>query len=107
MRFKLIILLLAGLQLAALTACEQEVAQKVSLPRPVHAQRVADVSDLVERSFPGRAKAENEVNRSFRVSGPLIALPANVGDKVEKGDVLARIDPRDYEVILRNAEAQL
>ena len=97
--------LMAPLVLAA--GCEEEAATKPDIARPVIAQRVADVSALVERSFPGRAKAENEVNRSFRVSGPLITRPVKVGDQVKQGDVVARIDPRDFEVVLRNAEAQL
>jgi len=97
-------LLALGLLLAG---CEEEPATKPDIVRLVNAQRVADVSALVERSFPGRAKAENEVNSSFRISGSLITRPSNVGDQVKKGDVVARIDPRDYEVILRNTQAQL
>jgi multidrug efflux pump subunit AcrA (membrane-fusion protein) len=47
------------------------------------------------------------VDLSFRVAGPLITRPVNVGDKVKQGDVVARIDPRDFEVEVRNAEGQL
>lgn len=59
------------------------------------ALKVADASGLLERAFPGRARASQEVNLSFRVSGPLITLPVEVGDKVQADDVLARIDPND------------
>jgi len=44
---------------------------------------------------------------SFRVSGPLITFPVKVGDEVEQGRVLARIDPRDYQVNLSNVQGQL
>jgi RND family efflux transporter MFP subunit len=47
------------------------------------------------------------VDLSFRVAGPLITLPVKVGDTVRKGRDLARIDPRDFEVDLRNAEGRL
>lgn len=75
--------------------------------RPVRAMKVGDVEALVARSFPGRAEAAQEVDLAFRVSGPLVALPANVGDEVSKGDLVARIDPRDFEVTLRNAGGNL
>ncbi len=58
-------------------------------------------------SFPGRAKATQEVNLSFRVAGPLITRPVIIGDTVKAGDVLARIDPRDFEVNLRAVQGQL
>jgi RND family efflux transporter MFP subunit len=68
---------------------------------------VGDLAAMEQRSFPGRAQAAQEVDLSFRVTGPLIARPVNVGDEVEAGDLIARIDPRDFEVALRNAEGNL
>jgi RND family efflux transporter MFP subunit len=56
--------------------------------------------------FPGRAKATQEVDLSFRVSGPLIQR-LDVGQEVKTGDVVARIDPRDYEIEVRNVQGQL
>ena len=89
-----------------LAACEQKAPEQQP-PRLVNAMRVADTSGLTERSFPGRARAGQEVNRSFRVSGPLITLPVNVGDEVKAGDILARIDPQDFETKLATLEGQL
>ena len=51
--------------------------------------------------------AYQEINLSFRIGGPLIQFPVKVGDAVQKGQVLARIDPRDYDVGLRQAQGQL
>jgi RND family efflux transporter MFP subunit len=75
--------------------------------RPVRAVRVGDATALSGRVLPGKAKATQEVNLSFRVSGPLISRPIDVGDEVTEGQVLAKIDPRDFEVNLRNVRAQL
>jgi len=86
---------------------EEQSGPKEEVIRPVHAIRVADTTRLSETAFPGRASAGQEVNLSFRVSGPLITLSADLGDKVKQGDVVARIDPRDFEVLLRNTQAQL
>ena len=89
-----------------LVACGPE-PEKAPLIRPVIAIRVADTSGLMERAFPGRAKAGQEVNLSFRVAGPLIALPASVGDEFKAGDLVARIDPTDFESAVRTVQGQL
>jgi RND family efflux transporter MFP subunit len=59
------------------------------------------------RAFPGQAEANEEAGLSFRVGGSLIELSANVGDTVKKGQVLAKLDPQDFEVRLRAAEGEL
>ncbi|UCC29631.1 MAG: efflux RND transporter periplasmic adaptor subunit [Phycisphaerales bacterium] len=102
-RIGVIVLALATLGLGA---CKQEPEQPRP-PRRVFAIRVADTSGLTERAFPGRAKAAQEVNLSFRVSGPLIAFPVDVGAVFKKGAVVARIDPQDYETALRTLQGQL
>jgi RND family efflux transporter MFP subunit len=102
------LLVLSGLFAALLlSACEQQTEAKKAAPRLVNAMRVADVSGLSERSFPGRARAGQEVNLSFRVSGPLIALPVSVGDEMKAGDIAARIDPRDFESMVRSVQGQV
>ena len=98
-----LILLIPAMLLAG---CEQK-APEPQPPRLVNAMRIADTSGFAERSFPGRARAGKEVNRSFRVSGPLIAFPVSVGDEVKAGDILARIDPKDFENELATLEGQL
>jgi RND family efflux transporter MFP subunit len=93
--------------LAALLAGCGRAPEEVVVIRPVRAVKAGDVASLTARSFPGKAKATQEVNLSFRVSGPLVEFPVIVGDVVTAGQVLARIDPRDFQVELRNARAQL
>ena len=76
-------------------------------PKKVKAVKLGGVSDLAERSFPGRARAAQEVNLSFRVSGPLVDLPVNVGDEVTQGQLLAQIDPTDYESRVKAVRGEL
>lgn len=57
------------------------------------------------RSFPGRVQASDQVDLSFRVDGPLTEFPVVEGDSVSKGQVVARIDPRDYRIRLDSARA--
>ena len=73
----------------------------------VRAVQVSDPAEFANRWFPGQAKATQEVDLSFRVAGPVIRFPVNVGDEVPKGQELARIDPRDFEVEVRNVQGQL
>ncbi len=88
-----------------LTACEEP--PPVEPIRPVLATKVGDVEGLRSNRFPGRAKATEETNLSFRVRGPLITRAVSVGDRVEAGDLIAQIDPTDYEVALENMKGRL
>jgi RND family efflux transporter MFP subunit len=90
-----------------LSGCGTEAPDQEPSIRPVRVTVVGDFDALERRSFPGRAQATQEVELSFRVQGPLIGLPVKIGDKVQQGDLVARIDPRDFEVQLRNADGQL
>lgn len=85
----------------------REPASEAEPVRPVRAIKVGDLKAIQGREFPGRARAGDEVDLSFRVSGPLVALPVDVGSKVKKGDVIAAIDPRDFQAALDSAEGSL
>jgi RND family efflux transporter MFP subunit len=93
--------------IAGLGACSKE-PEEAEIIRPVRAVKVGDAAVFTGRSFPGRARAHQEVDLSFRVAGPLVELPTDiVGRGYRKGDVIARIDPRDYEVKVQDAEGKL
>ena len=63
-----------GLLMACtLVGCREPAADPTV--RPVRAVKVGDVTGITGRSFPGQASATEEVNLSFRISGP---LPAKV-----------------------------
>lgn len=61
-------------------------------------------SDLV-RTFPGRVDASRRAELAFRVPGQLQEILVREGDLVEAGEVLARLDPADYEVVLEDRQA--
>ena len=91
-----------------LAACDQGVPVSEQPVRPVRAIKVGEAGPLADRWFPGQARAHNEADLSFRVSGPLIVLPNDiVGREFKAGEAIARIDPRDYEVKVADIEAQL
>ncbi len=85
--------------------CGKEEPQKQeTVVRPVKTM-VLSSGATVTREYPGRVRASNRVDLSFRVSGPLIEFPVNQGDYVEQGKLIARIDPRDFEVAVKEAKA--
>jgi len=94
------------LLLYILTGCGEEKVEK-NFIRPVRSMEVQSFDAIGKLSFPGRAQASREVNLSFRVTGPLIVRAVDVGAEVKRGDLIAQIDPRDYEVSLRDVQGQL
>ena len=86
--------------------CKQEVPIEEPV-RPVKALKVADAATFENIRYNGVAEAVREGDLSFRVGGPMITRAVKVGDEVKKGQILARIDPRDFEVRLRTVKGQL
>lgn len=62
---------------------------------------VESVSTRRQVRFSGIIRASREAVLSFAVSGRMVNRPAEIGDRVAGGDVLARLDVREFE----NAEA--
>ena len=100
-----IVSLLLLVPVGFLTGCEEAPVEEPI--RPVLATKVGDVEGFQQNRFPGRAKAKEESNLSFRVQGPVISRAVNVGDVVKAGDLIAQIDPVDYEVALENMNGRL
>jgi RND family efflux transporter MFP subunit len=73
--------------------------------RPVISITVADVASFRESTLPGRAKAAQEADLAFEVSGKLIERPVDVGTKLRRGQVVAVLDPRDFQNALDRALA--
>ncbi len=62
-----------------------------------------------EKSFlqyPGRVKAAQDIDMSFRVSGRIKSINVVDGQTVRAGQLIATIDPSDYEVQLAATEAK-
>ena len=100
--------IMPGLLSMIMAGCTAEPPEKEEPVRPIKAFQVVDIGQQRTRSFPGRAKAHNEVDLSFRVAGQLIELRNDIiGQKFARGDTIARLDPRDYEVRVDDVSGQL
>jgi RND family efflux transporter MFP subunit len=62
-------------------------------------------AELLE--IPGRVQAAERSDLAFRVPGLLIQLPVVAGQRVVSGQVLARLDPRDFENRVQLEQARL
>ena len=85
---------------------EPEKAETIAV-RPIKLMTVGSALTGQMRKLPGTVRATDRVNLAFQVAGPLVELPVKEGQRVKKGDLLARIDPQDYETNLRNAKGTI
>ena len=79
-------------------AGQSAVMVKTEEVKPYHSE--------LQTTYPGRIKAASDVDLSFRVAGPLVRMPVDIGGFVKKGDLVAEIDPRDYALQLSATEAE-
>ena len=89
-----------------LVGCGSE-APKEEILRPVRYVEVFESGASRERSFSGIAEAGVESNLSFKVRGTLERVAVEVGSRVRRGNLIARLDPRDYELAVQEAESGL
>jgi RND family efflux transporter MFP subunit len=93
---------------AGLAGC-QRAEEKAAEPdaRPVHSLTIEKQSagDVVVLS--GRIAAEDETAVAFRIPGRMIDRPVNVGDRVRRGQVLARLEQMNERNQLLTAQAAL
>ena len=66
---------------------------------------VGSLQSSVEYSGEVRARVESRLG--FRVAGKIVQRQAQLGQHVKAGQVLAQLDPRDYQLAADAARAQL
>jgi RND family efflux transporter MFP subunit len=89
-----------------LTACGKGQAPLEPL-RAVKVLTVGESGSTTDLEFSGEVRARIESNLGFRVAGKLLSRPAEIGQRVKAGQLLAQIDPQDYRASADAAEAQL
>jgi RND family efflux transporter MFP subunit len=96
-----------SLSLPLLVACSKSAPPEPDVIRPVKAIQVGKDTGMHGRNFPGRARATQEVNLAFDVAGTLIERPVNIGDEVKTGDLIARLNPKDFQANVKSSQARL
>ncbi|MGQ1946959.1 efflux RND transporter periplasmic adaptor subunit [Geofilum sp. OHC36d9] len=105
MRTVLLFLTIVGLVL--LTAgCVDHVGEQKKEMRYVKVAKVTTPSFLDERSFNATIEENHQSSVAFRVGGQMASIYFSEGDYIEKGQVLAALDKRDFKTRLLAAEGQ-
>ena len=73
----------------------------------VRAQPLAEVLVDFERRAPAEVRALNDSTIAAEVSAVVLSVHADVGQAVKEGDLLLELDPVDYQLNLKQAEANL
>lgn len=89
----------------ALCACREE--PPLSPPRPAKLITAGETQGVNVAELAGEVKARVESGLGFRVGGKLISRRVESGQRVRRGEELARLDARDFQLSDRSADSAL
>ena len=92
--------------LFATAACEKEV-EIVEVVRAVKTITVKEQAAEQVFKFSGLVAAVESSGLSFEVGGNVEAVHVDIGDRVKKGEVLAKLDPEPFELEVEAINAEL
>lgn len=98
-------LLLAGL--FCLVACGKTAEKKATpeIIKPIKHGQVIRAGSTNNQEYSGTVQSSKAANLSFKVNGNISALPIKVGDRVRRGQLIARIDATDYRVQVEQSKS--
>lgn len=91
---------------AVLFSCGGGTKQEEATPKAVNIAECKDASVLPPTSFAGLTRSVDQVNVAFRVSGTISRVLVKEGDRVQKGQLIAVMDDRDYRLQLNATKAE-
>jgi RND family efflux transporter MFP subunit len=83
------------------------VSVPVPVPPVVRVTEVGAASAFGGHTYTGVVRARYETDLAFRVGAKIVSRHVEVGQRVSAGAVLFRLDPTDYRLALKAAEADL
>ncbi|MCK5680643.1 efflux RND transporter periplasmic adaptor subunit [bacterium] len=102
------LLFLAMLALFAVMGCsKKEEVVKEEVVRPAKIMTIENAESTRNFKFPGKVQALDRVELSFEVSGKLVEVAIKEGQRVSRGDVIAKLDPSNYQSQLDARQAQV
>lgn len=90
-----------------LAACKQEAAAPPAAPRQVRTTVIVEEAGATALTLTGRIEAEDEVPLAFRIGGRLLENSAKLAERLQRGDLVARLESQNEENQLRAATAAL
>jgi len=88
------------------SSCGSEEKENVKRIRPVKSMTVGKYGDATGKGYPGITKEYKDSDMSFRVGGPIIKYNVIEGERINRGALIAEIDPRDYLVVVQATQAR-
>jgi RND family efflux transporter MFP subunit len=89
-----------------LAACGEPPAPAAAV-KPVFVTTVTQAASAQTRSFSAVVRARVETDLGFRTGGKVVERLVEVGDAVKAGQVLAKLDPADYQLAVKAAADQV
>ena len=99
--------LAALVALVVVSGCSKESQTAAPQPRPVRTVTVEQRAAGATVTLTGRIEAEDEVALAFRISGRVLENDRKLGDRIEAGQVVARLESQNERNALRAAQANL
>ncbi len=93
--------------LLAISACREAPPPPVERVRAIKTVTVSEHASGRIREFSGVVEAADRSSISFEVSGNVREVRVDVGDRITKGQVLAVLDKRTYNLNVKAAEADV
>jgi membrane fusion protein, multidrug efflux system len=90
-----------------LASCQPEAETSAPIPRPVRTITVERSEAGIPVMLTGRIEAEDEVTLAFRIAGRVLENNRKLGERVEPGQVVARLESQNELNALRTAQANL
>lgn len=90
-----------------LSACGPAEEARAPAARPVRTVTVSKHETGSTVTLTGRIEAQDEAALGFRIAGRVMERPVNVGDRVQPGQIIARLEPQNEINALRSAQANL
>jgi len=90
---------------SAALACSQESPPPPPVARPVKILSVGGEGAGATLEFPGKISPTQNAEPAFEVPGKIIEFPVVESQSLKEGDVIARLDPRDYQTEVDKASA--
>ncbi len=98
--------LILSAPLLLLAGCGEEPPPETpDVSRPVKTVKIETPVTGGVRNFPARIDAADKAELAFRVPGKVQSLKVKEGDRVEAGQLVAELDPKDYEIVLNDRQA--
>lgn len=93
--------------LLLITSCGNKTEKKSIQIKPIKYATIGFQEDTGTKTFNGTSQSGTETNLSFRANGLIILLDVKNGDRVKKGQLLAKLDQKDISLNYEKTKASV